>query len=59
MCGFVGMFNRDPADNNETLLTQMSQCIRHRGPDDSQYIVKDGFCVAFRRLSIIDLDNGG
>lgn len=59
MCGFVGMFNRDPADNNEALLTQMSQCIRHRGPDDSQYIVKDGFCVAFRRLSIIDLDNGG
>ena len=58
MCGFVGMFNRDPATNNETLLTQMSQSIRHRGPDDSGYIVKNGFCVAFRRLSIIDLDNG-
>ena len=52
------MFNKDPKDNNETLLQEMSRAIRHRGPDDSQYIVKDGFCVAFRRLSIIDLDNG-
>ena len=39
------MFNRDPADNNETLLNQMSTAIRHRGPDDSQYIVRDGLCV--------------
>ena len=52
------MFNRDPADNNETLLNQMSTAIRHRGPDDSQYIVRDGLCVAFRRLSIIDLNTG-
>lgn len=58
LCGFVGMFNYDPKNNNETLLKEMSEAIRHRGPDDSQYIVKDGFCVAFRRLSIIDLDNG-
>ncbi len=58
MCGFAGMFHKDPKDNNETLLMDMSKTIRHRGPDDSQYIVKDGFCVAFRRLSIIDLDNG-
>ncbi len=52
------MFNYDSKNNNETLLTEMSNAIRHRGPDDSKYIVKDGFCVAFRRLSIIDLDNG-
>ena len=58
MCGFVGMFNRDPSLNNEELLTQMSHAIRHRGPDESDYIVRDSFCAAFRRLSIIDLDNG-
>lgn len=52
------MFNRDPSFNNEELLTQMSHAIRHRGPDESDYLVRDGFCVAFRRLSIIDLDNG-
>ncbi|MCI8601227.1 MAG: asparagine synthase (glutamine-hydrolyzing) [Oscillospiraceae bacterium] len=58
MCGFVGMFNRDPALNDENLLTQMSCAIRHRGPDENDYIVRDSFCVAFRRLSIIDLDTG-
>lgn len=58
MCGFVGMFNRDPSLNNEELLTQMSHTIRHRGPDESDYIVRESFCVAFRRLSIIDLDTG-
>ena len=47
MCGFAGMFHKDPKDNDETLLMNMSKAIRHRGPDDSQYIVKDGFCVAF------------
>lgn len=58
MCGFVGMFNREASLNNEELLTQMSHTIRHRGPDESDYIVRDSFCVAFRRLSIIDLDTG-
>ena len=53
------MFNRDPSLNNETMLTRMSESIRHRGPDDSQYIVRDNFCMAFRRLAIIDIDNGG
>ena len=58
MCGFVGMFNRDPSLNNEEQLMRMSHVIRHRGPDESDYIVRDSFCAAFRRLSIIDLDHG-
>ena len=58
VCGFVGMFNRDASLNDEKLLTTMSHTIRHRGPDESDYIVRDSFCVAFRRLSIIDLDTG-
>ena len=58
MCGFVGMFNRDPSLNDEKLLTTMSHAIRHRGPDESNFIVRDSFCAAFRRLSIIDLDTG-
>lgn len=58
MCGFVGMFNHDPSLNNEDQLMRMSHVIRHRGPDESDYIVRDSFCAAFRRLSIIDLDHG-
>ena len=52
------MFHRDPEAGEKRMLTQMSAAIRHRGPDDSQYVGKDGFHIAFRRLSIIDLDLG-
>jgi len=52
------MFNRDASFNDEKLLTTMSHAIRHRGPDESDYIVRDNFCAAFRRLSIIDLERG-
>ena len=52
------MFNRDPSLNNEEQLMRMSHVIRHRGPDESDFIVRDSFCAAFRRLSIIDLDHG-
>lgn len=58
MCGFVGMFNRNREADAEQMMTGLSAAIRHRGPDDSQYLRKDGFHIAFRRLSIIDLDNG-
>ncbi len=58
LCGFVGMFNRNSEADAEQMMTGMSAAIRHRGPDDSQYLRKDGFHIAFRRLSIIDLDTG-
>ncbi len=52
------MFNRNSACDAEQMMTGMSAAIRHRGPDDSQYLRRDGFHIAFRRLSIIDLDTG-
>ena len=58
MCGFVGMFDWKREADAEKMMTGMSTAIRHRGPDDSQYLRKDGFHIAFRRLSIIDLDTG-
>jgi asparagine synthase (glutamine-hydrolysing) len=58
LCGFVGMFEPNFRRDAEEMMTGMSAAIRHRGPDDSQYLRKDGFHIAFRRLSIIDLDNG-
>ena len=36
----------------------MSECIRHRGPDDSKAILDSNCGLAFRRLSIIDLEKG-
>ncbi|MBE6591945.1 MAG: asparagine synthase (glutamine-hydrolyzing) [Ruminococcaceae bacterium] len=54
MCGFAGMIN----DNNPAALEKMSLAIRHRGPDDSKLFQTEGYMVAFRRLSIIDLEKG-
>ena len=54
MCGFAGMTNC----TDEKVLENMSRSIRHRGPDDAQTAVDGSFAVAFRRLSIIDLEKG-
>ncbi len=59
MCGFAGMFkNSCLTETDKQTITDMSHSIRHRGPDDSQFILGENFALAFRRLSIIDLENG-
>lgn len=58
MCGIAGFIDFNKRGSEE-LLQQMSNCIIHRGPDDSGYEFFDttnaqiGF--GFRRLSIIEL----
>ncbi|MBL4691923.1 MAG: asparagine synthase (glutamine-hydrolyzing) [Magnetovibrio sp.] len=64
MCGFVGYVNRRgflPKDDAKTLLTQASNAIVHRGPDDGGAWVSsdDRVGLGFRRLSILDLTNHG
>ncbi len=54
MCGFAGIINY----GNDGALEKMSEAIRHRGPDDSRVVRLPGYAVAFRRLSIIDLEKG-
>ncbi len=59
MCGFAGIFDK----NGNALkyipeIEKMSNCIRHRGPDDSKIYRDNNTLFAFRRLSIIDLDGG-
>ncbi len=56
MCGFCGFTGE--VINREQLLQQMADKITHRGPD-SQGVYMDGtLAMAFRRLSIIDLEGG-
>ena len=54
MCGFAGMTHK----HNVAALEQMSRAIAHRGPDDSRLVEQKDYMVAFRRLSIIDLEKG-
>lgn len=53
ICGFVGK-TRD----RENVLGDMMQAIIHRGPDSDGKYCTDDACLGFRRLSIIDLDEG-
>lgn len=54
ICGFTGHLTEDSKD----ILTRMMNKIIHRGPDSAGQYIDDGVAFGFRRLSIIDLDNG-
>ncbi len=59
MCGFAGIFKNTPIEEiDEKSVERMSDAIKHRGPDDSQLVRAENCCMAFRRLSIIDLEKG-
>lgn len=53
LCGFTGeIVDRD------AVLENMTEVITHRGPDSRGFYTDDKISMGFRRLSIIDLDNG-
>jgi asparagine synthase (glutamine-hydrolysing) len=59
MCGIAGKIY---FDNNRVIdqseLKEMTDVIKHRGPDDEGFFTKDNVGLGFRRLSIIDLNTG-
>ena len=55
MCGIVGILGK--AARKEE-IQKMCHVIRHRGPDDEGYFVRDGITLGSVRLSIIDLKTG-
>jgi len=58
MCGISGFIDFTSTSNKD-LVVSMTDCLRHRGPDDSGYhfVQQDGFSLGLgqRRLSIMDL----
>ena len=57
MCGIVGLYL--PTDTiDRRLLRQMSDLLRHRGPDDMGEFIAGPVGLGSRRLSIIDLQTG-
>ena len=64
MCGITGFLSADSSASHEQLTrtaTAMSDCIRHRGPDDSGVWCDEaaGIALSFRRLAILDLSLTG
>ncbi len=59
MCGIAGAFHyKNNRQVSEKLIRNMNEELVHRGPDDQGYYLKDNIGLAFRRLSIIDLNTG-
>jgi asparagine synthase (glutamine-hydrolysing) len=54
MCGIAGFTWKD-----ETLVARMAQALAHRGPDQAGVYSDDSVSLGHRRLSIIDLSDGG
>lgn len=53
ICGFTG-----EVINRTEVLENMTDLIIHRGPDSAGFFADNNISMGFRRLSIIDLDNG-
>jgi asparagine synthase (glutamine-hydrolysing) len=58
MCGICGVATRNGPGPDRALLDRMSRSIRHRGPDDSGVLLRDGVGLGMQRLSIIDVEGG-
>lgn len=61
MCGIAGIIGRKPfvdRDLTISILSNMGDQLAHRGPDDYQICIEDKTAITFRRLSIVDVENG-
>lgn len=59
MCGITRIINFNQKPVNKKILQAMTKIIRHRGPDDEGYFIKDNVGLGHCRLSIIDLSQAG
>jgi len=59
MCGIAGYLDlRGERPPERQILLQMTDALRHRGPDSAGFFEDHHLGMGFRRLSIIDLDGG-
>ncbi|MBS4191714.1 asparagine synthase (glutamine-hydrolyzing) [Bacillus sp. FJAT-49705] len=59
MCDFIGyVHDQGQCNTDEQLLFQMNNLMIHRGPDAAGYYFDEYVHFGFRRLSIIDIENG-
>lgn len=56
MCGFVGFSGA--LEDKQKIINLMADKIIHRGPDSSGFYLDEEMALGFRRLSIIDLQDG-
>jgi asparagine synthase (glutamine-hydrolysing) len=59
MCGILGVFARNGEIGDTNRLCAATNLLIHRGPDDGAWWCDGPFFLGHRRLSIIDLAQGG
>ena len=61
IAGFVELRRSIGADDMRHTITRMTDCLTHRGPDDSGIWIEAsaGVALGHRRLSILDLSAAG
>jgi asparagine synthase (glutamine-hydrolysing) len=59
MCGISGIFikNKNLLNNIEKYILTLQKYLYNRGPDDSNYYIKNNIGLSHNRLAIIDLDS--
>ncbi|MET3196698.1 asparagine synthase (glutamine-hydrolyzing) [Bacillus sp. OAE603] len=59
MCGFIGILSSSRNDKiNRKSIKEYNRIMNHRGPDDEGYYHDEYLSLGFKRLSIIDIENG-
>jgi len=58
MCGIAGVMYFEDREPTVAMLEQMTDVIVHRGPNDSGFWTDNRIGLGFRRLSIIDIQEG-
>lgn len=58
MCGICGIAEREGRPVDETSLDRMMAAMVHRGPDDAGKAMCGSVGLGFRRLAILDLEQG-
>ncbi|WP_297637163.1 asparagine synthase (glutamine-hydrolyzing) [uncultured Clostridium sp.] len=58
MCGFITLFKKQITEKDKINLEKGAEAISHRGPDDFKTYEDESVLFSFRRLSIIDIENG-
>lgn len=57
MCGFAGFYS-ETVSKRENVIKMMSDKIIHRGPDSDGFYCDEHVAFGFRRLSVIDVEEG-
>lgn len=58
MCGIVGIASNRNEPVSHELVERMCEAVRHRGPDEDGFYLRESVGLAMRRLAIIDLKGG-